>query len=187
MAKFTLTQEHIELISNLNFKIGVRTEYNDTYLPMIDRKRPFGNSCVTGSVLDILGKHCDEETGEYKPEDIEIAETLLIELPVALEVVVQNHTFVPGTYEVAGCSTYCNYKHIKNYHALKSTLQEIEETVVKTDDDAKQMGRLHEICMNVSGDDPWKVIDDLDWFQPTEFLDKAIAVFEKNKQRKKAC
>ena len=43
------------------------------------------------------------------------------------------------------------------------------------------MERLHEVCMNVSGDNPWKVIDDLKWFARTDFLADAIAVFEKHR------
>ena len=35
--------------------------------------------------------------------------------------------------------------------------------------------------MNVSGDNPWKVIDDLKWFAQTDFLADAIVVFEKHR------
>lgn len=181
MAKFELRQEHIDLISNLNFKTEVRTVYDDRYIPAIDRKRPFGNSGATSSVMEIMGWHCDEETEEYRPEDVEKAEMLLIELPVALEIVTQNRTFTPGTYEVGDYSAYFNYMHIKNYHALKEPLKEVEETAVKTTDDAESMEKLHEICMNVHGEDPWKVIDTLKWFNSTAFLERAINIFEKHK------
>jgi hypothetical protein len=103
---------------------------------------------------------------------------LIIELPVALQIVMQNHTFEPGEYEVGEYSSaYFNYVHIRNYHALKSPIAEIEEKYK----DCDQMERLHEVCMNVSGDNPWKVIDDLKWFARTDFLADAIAVFEKHR------
>ena len=103
---------------------------------------------------------------------------LIIELPVALQIVMQNHTFEPGEYEVGEYSSaYFNYVHIRNYHALKSPIAEIEEKYK----DCDQMERLHEVCMNVSGDNPWKVIDDLKWFAQTDFLADAIAVFEKHR------
>lgn len=69
------------------------------------------------------------------------------------------------------------YVHIRNYHALKSPIAEIEEKYK----DCDQMERLHEVCMNVSGDNPWKVIDDLKWFAQTDFLADAIVVFEKHR------
>lgn len=183
--KFELKEEHIKLITNLNFKVCVGTEYGDEYIPVIDRKRPFGNSGATNSVMEIMGWLCDEKTEEYRLEDVEKAEMLLIELPVALEIVTQNRTFAPGIYEVEEYSTYFNYMHTKNYHALKPALKEVEETAVKTADDIKTMEKLHEICMNVQGDDPWKVIDTLKWFDSTDFLQKAIHIFEKNKSSEK--
>lgn len=95
-----------------------------------------------------------------------------------LQIVMQNHTFEPGEYEVGEYSSaYFNYVHIRNYHALKSPIAEIE----KKYKDCDQMERLHEVCMNVSGDNPWKVIDDLKWFAQTDFLADAIAVFEKHR------
>lgn len=185
MAKFELKAEHIKLISHLNFKVSVNTLYGDKYIPAIERKRPFGNSGATHSVMEILGWYSDEETGEYRQEDEAKAEMLLIELPLAMEVVTQNLTFEPGTYEVGEYSAYFNYRHILNYHALRDVLKEIEETVVTTTDDAEQMENLHIVCMNVSGDNPWKVIEDLKWFSSTDFLEKAIPIFEKHKPEEK--
>lgn len=54
--KFELKQEHIDLISELNFKGLVSTEGEEfEYRPTIDYKRPFGNSGVTYDVLQKLG------------------------------------------------------------------------------------------------------------------------------------
>lgn len=123
-----------------------------------------------------MGWYCDEESGEYAAEDIEKAEMLIIELPVALQIVMQNHTFEPGKYEVEEYSSaYFNYVHIRNYHALKSPIAELEGKY----GDCDQMKMLHEVCMNVSGEDPWKVIDKLKWFTQTDFRADAIAIFEK--------
>lgn len=181
MKEFELKAEHIKVMSELNFKTTISLIGGDRYIPTVDRKRPFGNSGITSNVLEILGRNCDDETGEYKAEDVDMAERLIIELPVALEIVMRNKTFEPGTYEVNEYSAYYNYMHIRNYKLLEKPLREIEKTIVFTDVDAEHMEKVHEVCMNVSGDDPWKVIDDLKWFTPTEFLEKVIKVFEKYK------
>lgn len=152
MPSFKLKPEHIKIMTDLNFRISILIDSKDRYRPAIDVKRPFGNSGPTTNVCEIMGWHCDEESEEYAAEDIEKAEMLIIELPVALQIVMQNHTFEPGEYEVEE-----KYK------------------------DCDQMERLHEVCMNVSGDNPWKVIDDLKWFAKTDFLADAIAVFEKHR------
>lgn len=173
MPKFKLNFEHIKLISSLNFRVSVSTDSaeSDKYRPVIDFKRPFGNSALTLDVCKMLGL-------SYDDENIEKAETLIIELPVSLEIVMRNHTFEPGEYEVDKYSSaYVNYVHIRNYHALKAPLAEMEEKYK----DCDQMKSLHDICMNVSGDDPWKVIDDLKWFTSTDFLADAITVFEKHR------
>ena len=93
--KFTLTEEHIRLAGNLNFRVCPDTEYDDPFIPGIDRKRPFGNSGAVDDVLDILGCERDEE-GYCSAADVSHAEDLLIELPLALEVIVKNRTFEPG-------------------------------------------------------------------------------------------
>ena len=178
MPSFKLKPEHIKIMTDLNFRISILIDSKDRYRPAIDVKRPFGNSGPTTNVCEIMGWHCDEESGEYAAEDIEKAEMLIIELPVALQIVMQNHTFEPGEYEVGEYSSaYFNYVHIRNYHALKSPIAEIEEKYK----DCDQMERLHEVCMNISGDNPWKVIDDLKWFAQTDFLADAITVFEKHR------
>lgn len=180
MAEFTLKEEHIELIANLNFKTCANTEYGDRFIPVIDRKRPFGNSGATNSVLEVLGCCCDGK-GKYKKDDINRAEMLLIELPVALEIIVRNKTFRPGIYEVDEYAAYFNYKHMTNYQALLKPLKEIEETVVRTDIDAEKMEQMHRLCMNISGDDPYKIIDDLHFFAQDSFLEKAVLILQKHK------
>ncbi len=158
--KFTLKEEHIRLIGRLNFKVYPDTEYNDPFIPEIDRKRPFGNSDALHDVLDILECERDEE-GCCSAEDVDHAEDLLVELPLALEVIVQNRTFTPGTYEVEGYGTYSNYRMMRNYKVLKGVLSEIRETLRKTGKDRRRVEMLRTLCMNVMEDDPWRIIKDI--------------------------
>lgn len=180
MAKFELKPEHIKLMTELNFRSIVSTDSSDRYRPAIDFKRPFGNSGATTNVCEIMGWYCDEKSEKYAPEDIERAETLIIELPVALQIVMQNHTFEPGIYEVGEYSSaYFNYIHIRNYHTLKAPISELEGKY----HDCIQIKRLHELCMNISSDDPWEVINEFDRFKERAFREDAIAVFEKCKKK----
>lgn len=178
MPKFKLTEEHIKVMTELNFMTAVFVDSSDRFIPTIDRKRPFGNSGATTNVCEIM-KWYGNENGEYSAEVINKAETLLIELPVALQIVMQNHTFEPGEYEVEEYSSaYFNYIHMRNYHALKETLAEVE----KKCEGHPSLKRLHEVCMNVFGDDPWKVIDDLKFFNDYDgFIADAIKIFEKHR------
>jgi hypothetical protein len=179
-AIFTLKEELIKMIENLNFRVYAATEYDDRYIPGIDRKRPFGNSGVTGDVLEILGRECDEE-GEFREEDIDEAENLLIELPLALTVVVENKTFTPGDYEVKRYVSYSRYQRMKNYKALHAALDEAEETLCQTEEDRKRFIQLQEICMNVSGDNPWDVMRNIRWGEGLHaFWDGAFRIFEKH-------
>lgn len=175
MVKFRLKEEHIKLIKELNFRTAVVTDSSDKYRPTIDVKRPFGNSGVTSNVCEIMGWYSNED-GEYPEKAINKAEMLLIELPVALEIVVSKQTFKPGEYEVDEYGAYFNYKHIKNYYELKAPLKEIEAEYANTD----QMNKLHELCMNVSGENPYYIIEELLSFNQTDFTTYAISVFKKH-------
>lgn len=178
---FTLKEEHIKLIEKLNFKVCAETEYNDRYIPGIDRKRPFGNSGATGDVLEILGRECDEE-GEFREEDIDEAETLLVELPLALKAVVKNKTFTPGDYEVERYGAYSQYQMMRNYKALHMALDEVEGTLCQTDANLQKFGQLQTMCINVFGDDPWEAIQYIGWGKGKDpFWDSALEIFLKHK------
>lgn len=179
MAKFTVKSEHIRLMKELNFKVSVMTELgDDRYKPVIDFKRPFGNSAVIVDVCETLGYQCDEVSGKYSKEDVEKAKSLLIELPLALHIVMRNQTFEPGAYEVDEHSpVYYNYVHMRNYHALEAPLAEMEEKCKGV----WNVNRLHEICMNISGDDPWAVLDELKSYGQNAFLQTVAKVFEKHR------
>ncbi|MCM1440460.1 MAG: hypothetical protein NC131_14830 [Roseburia sp.] len=127
-AKFELKQEHIDLITKLNFKGFVSNEGGDIeYRPTIDYKRPFGNSGVTYDVLQKLGM--TDEDGNYTDADRKRAELLIIELPVALEIIVQNKIFEPGEYEVEEYSSaYFTYKGQRNLHFWQDAVKKFKET-----------------------------------------------------------
>lgn len=178
---FTLKEEHIKLIGNLNFRVCAETEYGDPFIPEINRKRPFGNSGAVSDVLDILGYEPDEE-GNYKEEDTSRAESLLIELPLALEAVVTNKTFTPGDYEMERCGAYSQYQLMRNYKALQGAVRETEEMLRNMDDGPQRIRMLRELCMNVSGDDPWEVIQYIELGKcASPFWDNALAIFRKHK------
>ena len=73
MPSFKLKPEHIKIMTDLNFRISILIDSKDRYRPAIDVKRPFGNSGPTTNVCEIMGWHCDEESGEYAADDIERA------------------------------------------------------------------------------------------------------------------
>ena len=68
MPSFKLKPEHIKIMTDLNFRISILIDSKDRYRPAIDVKRPFGNSGPTTNVCEIMGWHCDEESGEYAAE-----------------------------------------------------------------------------------------------------------------------
>lgn len=98
MPKFTLTEDHIKLIrsSYVNWN-------DDAYdgAPMVDIKRPYGNSDVVGDVYEIVsGREWDEDADGEMPEDI--AENLLTvheQTATALQIILCTGEFVAGVYE----------------------------------------------------------------------------------------
>lgn len=125
--KFMLKKEHIMLAEALNFTIATNNKYNNKYVPGISMTRPFGNSHVLYNVMDRLGML--NEKGEYSQEDAEIAEMLLIELPVALEIILQQKTFKPGMYEVSPCGAYLEYETALSYKMLEPLLEIVQKEI----------------------------------------------------------
>lgn len=168
--KFELKQEHIDLISELNFKGIVSSENGEIeYRPGIDYKRPFGNSGVTYDVLQRLGLTDDE--GNYTDADQKRAEQLIIELPVALEIVVKNKTFEPGVYEVGEFSSYFLYKGHRNLHFWQDAIGKFKETFCDTK-------HLVNLCMNHFDENPYKFLGDLRQWATNNYMQKAVEVFE---------
>lgn len=130
--------------------------------------------------MEILGRECDEE-GEFREEDIDEAENLLLELPLALTVVAENKTFTPGDYEVERDGTYSQYRRMKNYKALHAALDEVEKTLCQTEEERKRFTQMQEICMNVFGDALWDVMQDIRWGEGQHaFWDGVIRIFKKH-------
>lgn len=169
--KFELKQEHIDLISELNFQGLVSTEGSEIeYIPAINYKRPFGNSEVTYDVLERLG--LTDENGEYTDANRKRAEQLIIELPMALEIIVQNKTFEPGEYEVDRHSTYYLYKGQCNLHFWQDAIKKFRETYGDEE-------RLVSLCMNFCDDNPYRLLEDLkEWSLDLVYMRKAVDVFE---------
>ena len=170
-AKFELKQEHIDLIKELNFKGLVSNEDgNIEYRPAIDYKRPFGNSGVTYDVLQRLG--LTDEDGNYTDADRKRAELLIIELPVALEIVVKNKTFEPGEYEVEEYSSaYFVYKGQRNLHFWQDAIKKFKETFCDTE-------QLVNMCINHFDENPYSFLNDLREWQTNNYMEKALEVFE---------
>lgn len=89
---FTLTEDHIKLISNLHL-----VSYTD-FGPEICSKRPFGNSSIECDIANIL--KWETEDGELTEKQVSDAWKIFNEeLPNALQIVLCTKTFEPGTYQ----------------------------------------------------------------------------------------
>lgn len=171
-AKFELKQEHIDLIPDLNFKGLVSNDGGDIeYRPTIDYKRPFGNSGVTYDVLQRLG--LTDDNGNYTDADRKRAEQLIIELPVALEIIVRNKTFDLGEYEVEEYSSaYFVYKGQHNLHFWQDAIKRFKETFCDTE-------QLVNMCMNHFDENPYSFLKELRGLQTNNYMEKALEIFEK--------
>lgn len=184
--QFELKDEHIVLMSQLSFEVACDTVYNDKYIPTINEKRPFGNSGVLHSVLEILECACDED-GTFSKQDVEKAELLIIELPVAVSIVLQNHTFQPGVYDVDKyMPAYDNYHRVKNYKTLRGLLEDAQK-IAKTESEIEVVESLKRFAMCIIEDNPHeemkKILLTMQWeHMPDirkEFPVKLMAIFNK--------
>jgi len=95
--RFTLTEDHIKLLR----RAYVEWQDCETGAPAIDPKQPYGNSCVTDDVAEILGidvrrcPHCEEALDE---RDDERLDQLHRETQQALAVILAMHKVKPATY-----------------------------------------------------------------------------------------
>lgn len=168
--KFELKQEHIDLISELNFKGLVSVDGEEyEYRPAIDYKRPFGNSGVTYDVLQKLGLTDDD--GNYTEANRKRAEHLIIELPVALEIITRYKTFEPGEYEVDKYCSYFVYSGHRNLHFWQGAIEKFKETFT----DAEYLITL---CMNCRDENPYSVLKELKEIAFNDYMQKAVEVFE---------
>lgn len=115
MTKFTLTQDHIKLLSKTYIS------WNDCEYgaPEINPKRPYGNSDVIDDIAEILeikGKECSN-CGEpdYSDKDFAYMEQIHKELETALKIVLSNLPNVKlGEYEYDGYNEWSLIKEANN-------------------------------------------------------------------------
>lgn len=168
--KFELKQEHIDLISKLNFKGLVSVEGGEIeYRPAIDYKRPFGNSSVTYDVLQRLGLVNDD--GEYTDADRKRAEMLIIELPVALEIIVRNKTFALGEYNIDEYGAYYLYKGKRNLHFWQDAIKIFKEK-------HSDIELIVDYCMNHYEENPYSFLEELRQNALNDYIQNALEVFE---------
>lgn len=103
--KFTLTVEHIKLVSHFN----VDWNSAENGAPSVDPKRPYGNSRVACDIYEILhGEVVGRATSKKEALSAE-EETALLKLHQetkdALQVILATKSFTPGIYEAP------NYSH----------------------------------------------------------------------------
>ena len=84
---FEVTEEHLKLLKHSHI-MWRASEYG---APMIDPKRPYGNTSVESDIAEILG---------WDEEDSQRAEKLHRELETVLQIVLVTQTFEPGLYNI---------------------------------------------------------------------------------------
>lgn len=167
-AKFELRQEHIDLAADVNFK--PRAWWDDgrpdslEFFPEICPKRPFGNSGVTYDVAQRLGL-LTPTPGTEDDEDPELEMTrtaerqamkVLIEMPVALETILREKTFQPGTYEIDMLSAYFMYRE---YLCAWFWLDAIRACAkITRPGQPDMMERAFSFCRSTTGWNPYDVI-----------------------------
>ena len=103
--RFTLTAEHIKLVSHFNI------DWNDaeTGAPSVDPKRPYGNSRVACDIYEILNGEVVGRANSKKEGLSDTEEQALLKLHQetkdALQVILATKSFTPGVYEAP------NYSH----------------------------------------------------------------------------
>lgn len=95
---FTVTKDHLTLLKNM----WVKWESSMAGAPMIDCKRPYGNSDVLGDVATVLKwKLVETADGEVMTKkQSELAEKLHRETEKALQICLCTQSFKPGVYEI---------------------------------------------------------------------------------------
>jgi len=108
LIKFKLTEDHLKLIKNLD--IEKREIEQDVNVPSISPKTPFGNIDIFDDIfLIIYGvtpitdyndfNMFGEDIKPWTQEQYVYMKQLLSELNVALEIVLNTQSFVPGEYK----------------------------------------------------------------------------------------
>lgn len=148
---FALTENHIKLLKNLNFQTLVETEYDDLFCPSVNVKRPFGNTSILRSVCRILEVDVKTLTKEQENELWE----LVIELPVALEIVLQQETFIPGRYQVKKIRIWQEYQMRLKYLMMRDTVQRFSDMAGITLEERKLFRMIRTLCTNCTEENPY--------------------------------
>lgn len=188
MVFFELTEEHLSLLANLNFRGAFYPASDLGVFPAIDMKRLFGNGSAWMDVTEILNikperVYSEEELFEgkdmeggylygYSPEQVLSCKLKIVELIPAMEVIFKEKTFQPGRYEMNPYGAYASYQHARNYILLHSFVKGIEEKF------EMEIPQLHQCAMNLSCTDDAKVYDafyeKLCWDNEADILEKNI-------------
>lgn len=148
MIDFTLREEHIKLLEQLNFYISYRNPYGEHLLPQVDTKRCFGNSTRWEETAEIL--QLKPQNGkDFSEEQILTCKRLVVELLPAMEVIFKYKTFRMGCYPLDKFSSavIC-YKYGRNYLYVESLVLEIEKEVRMN-----WIEPLRSIAMNINCDE----------------------------------
>jgi hypothetical protein len=97
--QFELTEQHLKLIRRMNVRYD---DYCEFGAPMVDPKRPYGNSSVyhdIGEILDISPTAGDPDDLEFTEEQEDTMLALHKETATALQVIIAAGSFELGTYE----------------------------------------------------------------------------------------
>lgn len=92
--EFTLTEDHIKLLRQMN----VGWQQCEFGAPEIDPKRPYGNSQVYYDIAEHLGLDIPEDDEAFTDEQKEKMLKLHRETEDALQIVLTTGTFKPGIY-----------------------------------------------------------------------------------------
>jgi hypothetical protein len=165
---FELKCAHIALIKRLNLKINQDYTYDNWLVPVVDAKRPFGNSDMLGDIFSIIGVNPDAD-GNYAEADQLSAYLLLAELPAAMDAIMNYETFTPGVYEIDNCGGAFSMQLAKNYITLSPALNALREN----QELSKYFERTDLLCRSICGDKPWaKVREMLEgsvmWLEPED-------------------
>lgn len=184
-AKFVLTQEHVDMarqaISN------IRLDEEDNY----PGEYAFFMRITYQDIAQVLGiEYAVEAEDIYATRRCQEA---IIDLQIALKIMMLHKTFEPGVYEIDSREIK-NYKRMKNYLALSDPLVKFAIQLLDIPGSDRIYNRVKRICTNISSDDPWAVIEDLEKEKDSltatqtglrKYLEKAIRIF-KNEEKRQA-
>lgn len=144
---FTLKEEHLKLLEQLNINYSYGTPYGGTVIPQINDKRLFGNSTGWEEVAEILKLEPENKDG-YSEQQILTCKLLIVELGMALSMIFKNRTIKTGTYSITDIDwNYYSYRNARNYLYVESFVQKIEE------EQQEKIPRLRSVARGIDCDE----------------------------------